>query len=106
MSRTLWGWSWTVAFGGDAVLRLFVVACPQNLLKFSRYESQCNEIVPNLDFSPRIWKGGAKQAAEKLPQRITTPALGAPPLLNQEGSWSKNSPPQMRRGGAPSAAEG
>jgi hypothetical protein len=35
-------------------------------------------------------------------QEITTPALGAPPLLNQEGSF-KNSPPQMRRGGALSA---
>jgi len=39
------------------------------------------------------------------PRRLTptTPAPKAPPLLNQEGSWPKNSPPQMRRGGAPSA---
>jgi hypothetical protein len=62
---------------------------------------------PKLDFSPRIWKGGALQAAEKRTtaynKGITTAALGAPPLLIQEGSWPKNSPPQMRRGGAPSA---
>jgi hypothetical protein len=30
----------------------------------------------------------------------TTPALSAPPLLIQEGSSGKGSPPQMRRGGA------
>jgi len=57
----------------------------------------------SLDFSPRIWKGGALQAAENGTVRITTPALGAPPLLNQEESCLKCSPPQMRRGGAPSA---
>jgi hypothetical protein len=34
---------------------------------------------------------------------MTTPALGAPPLLNQEESFLKNSPPHLRRGGAPSA---
>ena len=47
-------------------------------------------------------KGGPLQAAEILPLRITTPVPKAP-LLNQEGNWPKNSPPQMRRGGAPSA---
>jgi hypothetical protein len=32
---------------------------------------------------------------------VTTPALSAPPLLNQEGSlFLPGSPPQMRRGGA------
>jgi type I restriction enzyme R subunit len=35
---------------------------------------------------------------------VTTPALDAPPLLNQEGSFlTQSSPPQMRRGGASSA---
>jgi hypothetical protein len=47
----------------------------------------------------RVWL----HRLQKNPElQITTPALGAPPLLNQEGSF-KNSPPQMRRGGAPSA---
>ena len=34
---------------------------------------------------------------------MTTPALGAPPLLNQAGNYFKTCPPQMRRGGVPSA---
>jgi hypothetical protein len=38
------------------------------------------------------------QASQCL--RRTTPSLGAPPLLNQEGSSNYSSPPQMRRGGA------
>jgi hypothetical protein len=45
---------------------------------------------------------GLKRLRKNAALQITTPALSAPPLLNQEGSF-KNSPPQMRRGGAPSA---
>ena len=67
----------------------------------------------------RAYFGRAKQAAEKRVGAViikpllyplvrttaghlfsTTPALGAPPLLNQEGSCLKCSPLQMRRGDA------
>jgi hypothetical protein len=49
-----------------------------------------------------LGRAGLSRLGKNAPPQITTPALGAPPLLNQEGSF-KNSPPQMRRGGAPSA---
>jgi hypothetical protein len=35
------------------------------------------------------------------PPRTTTPAPMAPPLLNQEGSYLKRTPPQMRMRGTP-----
>jgi hypothetical protein len=50
----------------------------------------------------RTGRAGLYRLRKSADLQITTPALGAPPLLNQEGSF-KNSPPQMRRGGAPSA---
>jgi len=44
-------------------------------------------------------KNSSQRVRSRLP--VTTPSLGAPPLLNQERSF-KGSPSQMRRGGAPS----
>ena len=48
-------------------------------------------------------RAGLYRLRKNSSARVTTPALGAPPLLNQEGSCLKCSPPQVRRGGAPSA---
>jgi hypothetical protein len=61
----------------------------------ARAAVRCNfkmqpHVLPGASWKPRRVKG------------TTTPSLGAPPLLNQEGCWRGNSPPQMRRGGAPS----
>jgi len=38
-----------------------------------------------VEISERAWR--AKQAAKNSSARVTTPSLGAPPLLNQEGSF-------------------
>ena len=48
-------------------------------------------------------RAGLHRLRKNAPRRTTTSALGARPLPNQEGSCLKCSPPQMRRGGPPSA---
>ena len=52
---------------------------------------------------PDSGRAGLYTLRKNCPRRTTTPAPEAPPLLNQEGSCRKRSPPQMRRGGAPNA---
>jgi hypothetical protein len=73
----------------------------KNFLKTSYVHS----IALGPDFSPRLDGAAASSGLNRLrknsPARITTPSLGAPPLLNQEGGCLKCSPPQMRRRGAP-----
>src|ERR1039458_3641330 len=63
-----------------------------------------DEVAQGFSPAPRRYNPGDDETAscEKSLAAATTPSLGAPPLLNQEGSWYGGSPPQMRRGGAPS----
>ena len=62
-----------------------------------RVAAQMEEIVGQPHACRRLRKTVVVLGAVTLG---TTPALGAPPLLNQEGSFGIHSPPQLRRGGA------
>jgi hypothetical protein len=61
-------------------------------------------------FHPRLLIGIARESSRSFRITCDHPALRAPfpstgsgQALSQEGSWHKNSPPQLRRGGALSA---
>ena len=56
-------------------------------------EGWCNAPIHRGGFS--IARGFGRRGPNHPGVTVTTPALSAPPLLNQEGSSLKCSPPQM-----------
>ena len=76
---------------------LTVFDCRTRLTSYGKQTS--SHLNPSLDFSPRVWKGGALQAAEKTMWCLAL-ALSAPPRRtarhpssSEEGSVFNNSPP-------------